>query len=91
MHGETMEHRCCQTQRCRFTSKKEPTASHGENHIHGPECVRHKTQKIRLVHNRTQYKFIFFSHNSKIVQKHSLKSVQYGTGPHVKTFKQKKF
>ena len=37
-----------------------------------------------IVLHRTQYKFIFTSHSSKTVQKHSLKSVQYGTGPHVK-------
>ena len=43
-----------------------------------------------IVHHRTQYKFSFFSHKSKIVLKHSLKSVQYSTRLHVKILKPKK-
>ena len=50
----------------------------------GPECVRHKTQKFDLYITELNTNLSFFSHNSKIVQKHSLKSVQCGTGPHIK-------
>ena len=42
---------------------------------HGPECVRHKTQKFDLYTTDLNTKFIYFSHNFKTVQKHSLKSV----------------
>ena len=40
---------------------------------HGPECVRHKTQKFDLYTTDLNTKFIYFSHNFKTVQKHSFK------------------
>ena len=57
---------------------------------HHPECVHHKTQKFHLYTTELNTNLSFFSHNSKTVQKPSLKSVQYGTGPHAKIFYQEK-
>ena len=57
---------------------------------HGPKCVHRKTQKFDLYTTELNTNLSLFSHNSKIVQKYSLKGIHYGTGPHVKIFKQKK-
>ena len=57
----------------------------------GPQMCPSQNSKIWFVHHRTQYKFIFFFHIiPKLYRNILLKSVQYGTGPHVKIFYQKK-